>query len=172
MTKGKKEAPITKFNRERNPEDRPLTEKQKLFVEEFCTTLKGSEAAIKAGYSPNGVSKTQNALRNSPHVKKAIAERMKKASDNTSITPEWVLRKIKATVDKAEQADKYNDMLRGLELLGRNLSLFVDRTEITGRDGEAIEYQRIEEDAAAFTSSVISLASRAGKIKAVGGNES
>ena len=86
---------------------------------------------------------------------------MKQAAERSRVTPEWVLGKIKNVVIAAEADQKYNDVLRGLEMLGRHHGLFVDRTEITGKDGEAIQMEKkVTEDAESFTSAIAGLASR------------
>lgn len=145
--------------------NKALTGKQKAFVEEYLVDLVGSKAAFRAGFSEKTARHESSRLLKMPHIKKAIAERQKEAADSTYITPEWVLKKIATTIASAEKANKHNEVLRGCELLGRHHSLFVDRTEISGHDGDAIALKKVEEDVESFTSSIAGLAARSRKTK-------
>ncbi len=40
---------------------------------------------------------------------------------------------------------KLHDKIKSLELLGRHLKLFTDKTEVTGKNGEAIEFRELSE---------------------------
>ena len=148
-----------------NP-DKRLTGKQKKFVEEYLIDLNGRQAAIRAGYSENGSEKTAYELLRKPHIDKALRERQEKAIKKSHVTPEWVLGKIAKTITAAELEGKHNEVLRGCELLGRHYSLFVDRTEVTGKDGEAIQYEKTKEDADEFTNNLLNLAQRSKSKKA------
>jgi phage terminase small subunit len=151
--------------------NRPLTPQQKQFVEEYLVDMNGSQAAIRAGYAKKGSEKQASQLLRRPHVRKALNERMGEAKTKTGVTAEFVINKIAKTIHAAEMDSKHNDVLRGCELLGRHLGMFVERTEISGKDGEAIQYEKVTEDAADFTSTIASLASRSRPLKAVGGND-
>lgn len=148
-----------------NDPDKNLTGKQQKFVEEYLIDMNGRQAATRAGYSPKGAEKIAWQLLKRPHIKKALKERQKEASDKSRVTPEWVLGKIAKTIAAAEIEGKHNEVLRGCELLGRHHSLFVDRTEISGHEGEAIELKKVQEDVESFTSTIASLASRNRKTK-------
>lgn len=82
-------------------------------------------------------------------------------SKGTDVTKDFVLRGIQRTLRLAEEKDNLTALLRGYELLAKHLGMFVDRTEISGPDGEAIRMeQKIKEDVADFTSSIARLARR------------
>ena len=86
------------------------------------------------------------------------AERAK----NSDVTKDFVLKGIQKTIALAEDSKNLNALLRGYELLARHLGMFVERTEISGPDGEAIEIKKIEEDVADFTRSIAGLTKRSG----------
>lgn len=138
-----------------------LTEKQKRFVEEFLKDLNGTQAVIRAGYNctPDSARKMASQLRENPAVRIAIDALRKEREKNTDVTKDYVLRKIVRLIEKAEDAEQYQAALRGTELLGRHLSLFVDRTEISGPDGRAIEMEeRVRKEVSEFNSSLAKLA--------------
>jgi hypothetical protein len=61
------------------------------------------------------------------------------------------------------------DELRAIEMAMKHKGMFVERTEITGKDGDAIriEQQRVEEEAQSFTETLKMLRDRADKKKEV-----
>lgn len=141
-----------------------LTDKQRQFCEEYMKDLNASKAVMRAGYNtkyPNrvGVQLLQNAK-----VKMAIDALLNQKKQNNDVTADYVLRKIIRIVEKAEEADNHNASLRGLELIAKHLGMFVERKEISGPDGGAIEYERrVQEDAAGLESAITRLANRGGK---------
>lgn len=78
-----------------------------------------------------------------------------------SVNPEYLIQKVTAIIN--DDSAKDNDKLRGIEMLMRHLGMFVERTEITGKDGGAIEVEqrRIEQEAQSFTSLIQGLKERA-----------
>lgn len=84
-----------------------LTKKQKLFVEEYLIDLNATQAAIRAGYSPDtaGQIGEQNLkkLEIKTHIDKAIAER----SRRTGISQDRVLREL-AKIAFVNAADVIN----------------------------------------------------------------
>jgi phage terminase small subunit len=152
--------------------NRPLTPQQEQFVTEYLIDLNGRQSAIRAGYKEKGSEKQASQLLRRPHIRKALNEKMGKRESKTGITAEFVINKIAKTIQAAEIDSKHNDVLRGCELLGRHLGMFVERTEISGADGAAIQYEKVTEDATTFTSAIASLASRSRPLKAVGGDDS
>lgn len=129
------------------PEDRQqealevaLRPRQLAFCREFVIDHKQKDAAIRAGYSP----KTAEAIASNLMAYKGIRRLIdlytqSNAQKITTVDPDWIVQKITEIVTTASRD---GDKLRGLELLARHLGMFIERTEISGRDGEAI---RIEE---------------------------
>lgn len=68
-----------------------LTPKQRRFVNEYCVDENATQAAIRAGYSPDtaGVIGCENLKK--PYMAEAIKERMEELAVAASITPEWVV---------------------------------------------------------------------------------
>ena len=68
-----------------------LTPKQRRFVNEYCVDENATQAAIRAGYSPDtaGVIGCENLKK--PYMAEAIKERMEELAVAAGITPEWVV---------------------------------------------------------------------------------
>jgi phage terminase small subunit len=130
-----------------------LTPRQRRFCEEYTVDFNGSAAAVRAGYATTYPDRQANQLLNNKGVRAYIDHlTASKAAKIMSVTPDWIIQGIVATLDDAERA---GDKFRGYELLARIMGMFIDRQEITGKDGGAIEIEqrRIEEE----TASVINL---------------
>lgn len=128
-----------------------LSPRQRRFCQEYIVDFNGSAAVVRAGYSPNYPDRQASQLKRNAGVSKYIDHlSMSKEAQIMSVSPEYVIQRVTEIVTKESAKD--GDKLRGLELLARHLGMFIDRTEITGRDGEAIaiEQRRVEEDAQSF----------------------
>lgn len=145
-----------------------LTEKQKRFVEEYLVDLNATQAAIRAGYSQDTARQMGSENLSKPYIAEAIAIARKEQSDRTKIDADYVLGTIRETVERCRQAEPVLDrrgeqvmvetpegeiakaymfdskgVLKGCELLGRNLSLWKDRVEHTGKDGGPIQTEDV-----------------------------
>ena len=143
---------------------RPLTMKQRLFVEAyFSCDYNATEAARIAGYGGNNLKQVGHELLNKPNVREEIEALAQKKLKEISLTEEYVIRKLVRTIEKAEQDNNLTAVLRGIELAAKNLGMLRERTEITGKDGEAIKYEEIANEAESFKSRIASIAQRGGK---------
>ena len=114
--------------------EKKLTTKQKLFVEYYLANPNATDAARKAGYKGNDKTLKQVGSENlaKPYIAELLGERVEKAI----ITADEVLNGIK---EIALTGDRDGDRLKAFELLGKHLKLFTEKTEITGKDGGAID---------------------------------
>lgn len=144
-----------------------LTPKQSFFVEHyFNNNFNGVDAVLKAGYQANSnenARKIASQIVRKPYMKEYIELLQKQRLENVTVSPEYVLKKLVKNVEKAEEDNNLGAAFRGLELLARHLGMLRDRTEITGKDGEAIQLEKVENDAADFTRSILGIAKRGGK---------
>jgi phage terminase small subunit len=69
-----------------------MNEKQKRFVEEYLIDLNGTQAAIRAGYSPKTAEQIAHQLLNKTLVSGAIGKAMAARSKRTGINADRVLR--------------------------------------------------------------------------------
>lgn len=138
-----------------------LTDRQKRFCEEFLVDLNATQAVVRAGYNTKYPNRVAFQLMENPAVRITIDGLRAQRSKGSDVTKDYVLRGIEKAIRLAEEAGNVAAMLRGYELLARHLGMFIERTEISGPDGDAIKMeQKIKEDVADFTSAIARLARR------------
>lgn len=71
-----------------------LTDKQRLFIDEYLVDLNATQAAIRAGYSPRSAGELGSRLRDNPPVRDAIDKAMAERSKRTGISADRVLREL------------------------------------------------------------------------------
>ena len=71
-----------------------LTPKQKLFVEEYLIDLNATQAAIRAGYSPNNADKIGSELLGKTRVSEALKIAMAERSRRTGINQDRILAEL------------------------------------------------------------------------------
>lgn len=141
-----------------------LTERQRRFVEEYIVDYNGAAAVLRAGYTTKHAPRLAHEMLQHPGIKAAIDALTLDRAKNTTLKPEYVMNKIKRTIEKAEVANNYNAVLRGCELLARALGMFIERHEVSGPDGKAIEIeQRTKQEAENLIASLQNLASTLNK---------
>lgn len=140
-----------------------LSDKQRVFCEEYLTDLNATQAVIRAGYSTKFPNRVAFQLMENTAIRIAIDALRAERTKRSDVTKDFVLKGIQKAIRTAEENNNTNAMLRGYELLARHLGMFVERTEISGPDGGAIEHKKIEEDVADFTRSIASLSKRSGE---------
>lgn len=71
-----------------------------------------------------------------------------------SVDAEYIVARLVEILNK--EAARDGDKIRALEILARHKGMFIDRTEITGKDGDAIriEQQKTEEEARDFANMI------------------
>ncbi len=115
--------------------DRGLTAKQAKFVDEYIKDCNATQAAIRAGYTPNHAHKTGSQLLGKSVVSTAIFAAQKKRSEKTEIDAEWVLRRAAEVHNRCMQKEPVLDAdgnetgeykfdsagaLRALDLIGKH----------------------------------------------------
>ena len=142
-----------------------LTPRQRRFAEEYVIDYDAKAAAIRAGYSPNAAAETGYTLRKHIGVIFYVDHMTRSnASKIISVNPDYVIEGLTKML-RDEEKTKHSDKIRIYEILARHLGMFIDRTEITGKDGGAVEIQRINEEAQSFTNLMKQLQDRADKAK-------
>jgi len=71
-----------------------LTAKQKLFVDEYLIDLNATQAAIRAGYSPNNADKIGSELLGKTRVSDAISKAMAERSKRTGVNADRVVTEL------------------------------------------------------------------------------
>ena len=141
-----------------------LTGKQQRFVEEYLVDLNASQAVKRAGYKTDNPGKVAHDMMKNPGIRFAIDGLKAIRAKNSDVTSDYVLKELNEIYKEARTEKQYSSAIRSLELLGKHLSMFVERTEISGPDGEAIKYEeKVRNDIETFTSSIARLATRNGE---------
>jgi len=73
---------------------RGLTARQKAFIQEYPIDLNGTQAAIRAGYSPKTADRIASKLLGKVEVQAALQEALDKRADKADITADRVLAEI------------------------------------------------------------------------------
>jgi len=121
-----------------------ITEKQRLFCQEYITDLNGKRAAIRAGYSEKSAQEQASRLLSYAKVQRELEKLMQERSKRMQIDADDVIQGIKSIVDNAIQINDDGNMLnptaalKGYELLGKHLAMWTDKkivdstTKVTG----------------------------------------
>lgn len=125
---------------------RYLTVRQRHFAEEYVVDYNAMAAAIRAGYAPEYADRQGYLLTRHEGVAFYIDHlNRSKEAQIVSVTPEFLVSELMKIINK--DGIKDSDKIRTIELLMKHKGMFIDRQEISGPDGKAIEMQqRVEED--------------------------
>lgn len=137
-----------------------LTVKQRRFVEEYLIDFNGAAAVLRAGYNTKYPNRLAHEMLFHPGIKAAIDHVTLERASASVLKPDYVIQKITKTIEKAENDNNHNAVLRGCELLARHLGMFIERQEISGPNGDAIKIKQVQDAADAFTSAIACLIER------------
>lgn len=113
-----------------------LTDRQAMFVREYLVDLNGSQAAIRAGYSPRTANRQASRLLSNADIAEAIAEAKKERADRVEITAQMVLRELGKIAFANMQ-----DFMR----VGENGDPFVDLSNLTRDQAAALGEFTVED---------------------------
>lgn len=112
-----------------------LTEKERIFADEYIKTTNATQSAIKAGYAENSASVTGSKMLRKPKVRQYIDAVMSERSKNTIATADEVLEYL-TRVMCGEEKDAFGldvsvaDRTKAAELLGKRHMLFTDKVKL------------------------------------------
>lgn len=112
-----------------------LTEKERIFADEYIKTTNATQSAIKAGYSEKTASSKGSQLLRKVKVRQYIDEVMDNRSKNTIATADEVLQYL-SRVMNGEEKDAFGldvsvaDRTKAAELLGKRHMLFTDKVKL------------------------------------------
>ena len=135
-----------------------LNPRQRAFCREYVVDFNATQAAIRAGYAAKSAQNQSFCLLSYRAVRQLIDfYTQSNASKVTTVDKDYIIQKVTEIVTTAH---KDSDKLRGLELLARHLGMFIDRTEISGPDGEAIRVEETKKEADEVARRIRSLAGK------------
>lgn len=112
-----------------------LTERERIFADEYIKTTNATQSAIKAGYAENSASVTGSKMLRKPKVRQYIDAVMNERSKNTIATADEVLEYL-TRVMCGEEKDAFGldvsvaDRTKAAELLGKRHMLFTDKVKL------------------------------------------
>lgn len=112
-----------------------LTEKERIFADEYIKTTNATQSAIKAGYSEKSASSKGSQLLRKVKVRQYIDEVMSERSKNTIATADEVLQYL-SRVMNGEEKDAFGldvsvaDRTKAAELLGKRHMLFTEKVKL------------------------------------------
>jgi len=90
-----------------------LSEKQKIFVTEFCTHRNAARAARAAGYAPGSARKSGNRLMTSGYIQAAIAAEELVTRQALNVSRESVIRELQGVIEAAKAQANPMAMIAG-----------------------------------------------------------
>lgn len=140
-----------------------LNVRQRRFCEEYLVDYNAAASVTRAGYPTKYPNRVGYQMMRNPAIRACIDQLTLQRADKNVLKPEYVTNKIVKTIDKAEKDNNHTAVLRGCELLARHLGMFIERQEISGPNGSAIELKQVKDAADAFTSAIAGLVERRGE---------
>jgi phage terminase small subunit len=121
-----------------------ITTRQQLFIAEYLSDPKrnGAAAARRAGYSAKRASATAAEILADKEIQEEIKRQLAGQLHKLHIDADMVIAGILATIENAAKSGagawQATAQLRGYELLGKHLGMFVDKVEV-GLDEKLME---------------------------------
>ena len=119
-----------------------LSAKQKRFVEELLVDMNAAAAARRAGYSERAARQKGWELLQNPEVQKAVQAAREEQQKRTEITADYVLTRLQTIVERCMEEDwDPAQANRSLELLGKHLKMWTDKSETNLSGGLNIKWE-------------------------------
>ena len=123
-----------------------LTARQMRFVDEYLKDLNATQAGILGGYKgTTAVAANAARLLKNDKVQEAIEARKQTRLERVELEQDWVVNELRKVAQRCLPVDDddgkpianiVNVGVKALELLGRHQGIFIDKREITGKDGK------------------------------------
>lgn len=125
--------------------ERRLTARQARFVEEYLLDpTNATEAAIRAGYSEKYAGQQAHKLVENGRIQTAIKKAQAARARRVEITADDVLEGLRREAAGEGPDTSSTARIRAHELIGKHLGLFVERKEVTGKDGGPVRVERTD----------------------------
>ena len=115
-----------------------MTKKQQRFVDNFATSANASEAARRAGYSQKNADVVSDRLMKNPAIREAVAATREVLAEKAETSALTIMRELEQMQLSALADGQYTAAIRAAELRGKHIGMFIERKEITGKDGAPV----------------------------------
>ena len=102
----------------------PLNPKQARFISEYPKDCNGTQAAIRAGYSPKTAQEQSSRLLSNVKVREAIDKALRERAERVEIDADWVVVNFRNLYLEPLAANDYRAAARCLENLGKHAGIF------------------------------------------------
>jgi hypothetical protein len=92
---------------------------------------------------------------NLPEVKRRVQELLTDASMITKIDKAYIMSELQKTYDRATESEDYSACNKSLELLGKELGMFVDRHEVDVQLKRKVIVERLTDEDAAMLEAIV-----------------
>lgn len=116
-----------------------MTPKQQRFVQEYLTDLNATQAAIRSGYSERTASRIGPELLGKTCIQNALEQAKEDLRVATGVTTEYVVRRLQEEAELTGEGSSHGARIKALELLGKHIGMFIERREISGPGGGALQ---------------------------------
>lgn len=108
-----------------------LTVKEFNFCNEYLKDFNAKRSLLAAGYTENTAAKKAREVKDRPHITRYLDHLQKARGKRTRIDQDEVLYRLNRIATKAEKDDDYGPALRALELMGKTMTMFSEKSSIT-----------------------------------------
>lgn len=122
-----------------------LTPKQAAFVAEYLVDLNATQAAIRAKYSKKTAHVQGPRLLGNVAVRRALDIALAERAARLGVKAEDVLGDVARLAAKAEAEGELSVALRGKELLGKHVGLWIDKVEHSGSIARPLQGKSADE---------------------------
>ena len=105
-----------------------MTPKQQRFVREYLTDFNGTQAVIRAGYSPRGASVQAVRLLGNAKVQAEIERLSKEKDDELGLSKDRILHKLAQIAFSDDESTR--DSLRALDILCKTRGMYIRKPEL------------------------------------------
>lgn len=115
-----------------DPKPRPLTPKQRRFVEEYMVDRNQTQAALRAGYAKRSARQSGSDNMKNPYILEEVIEELDRLSEITGVTAEEVIRGLHEEATDKSEGSKHSARVSAWSWLGKYFKLFTERVEHIG----------------------------------------
>ena len=107
-----------------------LTTKEYNFCNEYLIDFNASRALLAAGYTENTAKKKAREVKDRPQITRFLDHLQKERVKRTRLSHDEVLYRLDKIARRAEKDDDFGPAIRALELMGKTLAMFTDKSTI------------------------------------------